>query len=486
MQPTVQRLAADGYPVRQVNIDQNSQLAAQYRVTGVPCFVMLQSGREVDRVVGATSYDRLVRMFKAAGVTAPQGQADHVRGQTPDRPGGLLRGIRQNLGTGRRERTGNDTSTFSPSPWEEPPAAQPAAHADSPENRLDPRQLALFATVRLKVEDPQGHSYGTGTIIDVHGDEALVLTCGHIFRDSNGKGSITVELCHPDASAPLVGHLIRYEAQQRDVGLVCICPNIGVQPVQVAPTDYRVTPGDPVFSIGCDHGGPPNLVSSTISAVNKYRGPPNFEVAGQPVSGRSGGGLFTNDGLLIGVCNAADPQDNEGIYAALGTVQSQLAEIGLQTIYDRADVPSALSQTDPPDIAAGPEPPRMPDRMPASSPGKLDTTFQNTAAPLTAPGAIAALATTPNAALATTPNAAQIIFIARSANGNTGHNEVMVLDQPSPELIDRLRSEYQRRSSHSEPATAHSHASFELPAEPSGSDKARAREAEIVRGQLSY
>ena len=44
------------------------------------------------------------------------------------------------------------------------------------------------------MEDANGHSYGTGTIIDARGGEALVLTCGHIFRDSDGKGPITIDL----------------------------------------------------------------------------------------------------------------------------------------------------------------------------------------------------------------------------------------------------------------------------------------------------
>ena len=40
---------------------------------------------------------------------------------------------------------------------------------------------------------------GTGTLIDSRGDEILILTCGHIFRDSKGKGPITVDLFAPDA-----------------------------------------------------------------------------------------------------------------------------------------------------------------------------------------------------------------------------------------------------------------------------------------------
>ena len=88
-------------------------------------------------------------------------------------------------------------------------------------------------------------------------------------------------------------------------------------------------------AIGCDHGAPPTVRRSNISAIDKYVGAPNIEVAGQPVDGRSGGGLFTAAGKLIGVCNAADPQDNEGLYAGLETVHWQLDQIGQARIYQR-------------------------------------------------------------------------------------------------------------------------------------------------------
>src|SRR5262249_26470158 len=63
---------------------------------------------------------------------------------------------------------------------------------------------------------------------------------------------------------------------------------------------------------------------------------PNYTAAGQPIDGRSGGGLFSADGLLIGICNAADPADNEGLYAGLASIHWQLDQIGQSEIYQRA------------------------------------------------------------------------------------------------------------------------------------------------------
>ena len=56
----------------------------------------------------------------------------------------------------------------------------------------------MAATARLRVEDGEGVSWGTGTVIDSRQGEALILTCGHIFRDSDGKGRVEVDLFGAD------------------------------------------------------------------------------------------------------------------------------------------------------------------------------------------------------------------------------------------------------------------------------------------------
>jgi hypothetical protein len=114
-----------------------------------------------------------------------------------------------------------------------------------------------------------------------------------------------------------------------------------------------------VVTVGCNGGADPTIHHSRVTAVDKYLGPPNVQVAGQPVQGRSGGGLFAIDGTLVGVCNAADPADNEGLFAALPAIHEQLDEAGLAFVY-RAVYPSgglALAGDAPPV-------PSMPAEMP--------------------------------------------------------------------------------------------------------------------------
>ena len=71
MQPIVRRLADEGYPIHEIDVDRDRQTAARFGVTGVPCFVMLRDGHEVDRVVGAASHSRLLQMFATAEHPAP-------------------------------------------------------------------------------------------------------------------------------------------------------------------------------------------------------------------------------------------------------------------------------------------------------------------------------------------------------------------------------------------------------------------------------
>jgi hypothetical protein len=215
----------------------------------------------------------------------------------------------------------------------------------------------LAASVRLRVEDPQGHSCGSGTIIDVGpGGEALVLTCGHLFRDSQGTGKIEVDVYGPAPAARLPGRLVAYDLE-RDIGLIAFRPQGPVMVARVAPPGYPIRAGDAVASTGCNNGDDPSVQHSRINAIDQFLDPAeqrgggaagrphapwNVEVAGQPVVGRSGGGLFSADGMLIGVCNAAEPVDQEGLFAALGSIHAALDQQRLASLYKQAIAPPAV------------------------------------------------------------------------------------------------------------------------------------------------
>ncbi len=222
-----------------------------------PLFCAGQPGREVQRVVGATSFEQLVQMFQQVGVWAgATGCRQHARAIARSFASAISAGSPTAQHSRRHESVGGRSVNG-------PGAAMPPSQTSTtslPDQQLTPAQrLALQATVRLRVSDDTGQSKGTGTIIDVHGDEALIVTCGHIFRESQGQGEILVDLFAPGSHGPLPGHLLLYECDQRDFGLVSIRLNVPVTPVKVATTTYHPRPGEPIFSVGCDHGADPTV-----------------------------------------------------------------------------------------------------------------------------------------------------------------------------------------------------------------------------------
>lgn len=403
VEPIVQRLAGEGYNVQAIDVRARPELARQFQVRAVPTFVVVNGGQVTAQLEGACTYDRLVQLAQSGGLTPRVVQNTDYRsaalpsaGATPPLPQ-------------------VDHASYTS------PASPPLAGTGS--DGLSPMQRALYASVRLKVEDASGFGYGTGTVIDRHDGEALVITCGHLFRESQGKGKITVDLFAPGAKGPVEGQLISYDLD-RDIALVSIRPGIDLPVVRVGGPEYGVKPHDPAFSVGCDKGADASIRETKITSINKYTNP-LICAAGAPIDGRSGGGLFSAEGVLIGVCNAADPKDDEGLYASLKVIHWQLDQIGHTQIYLRGNQPapqfvSAPEQTLPTNRLApeaGPVP-AMPDRMPGRS----------------AEGVELKVMPIPF----TEKNELEMIVIVRSKTMPNGPSEVMVIDNASPQLINMI------------------------------------------------
>ena len=338
MMPTMDQLAAQGNPVQRVNVTQYPDLARQFRVTSIPCFVMVVNGREAGRVVGATSLGRLQQL---CSLGRPASTPNTMVAAAPQQPAPQAATLPAQF-----TPPSGASIPVVPVSYAAPAARIPVSDADM-----------LAASVRLRVEDPQGHSCGSGTIIDASPNgEALVLTCGHLFRDSQGQGKVEVDVFGPAPAAHLVGRVVSFDLD-RDVALVAFRPQGPVTVARVAPRGYSIQPGDAVTSVGCDHGDDPTVLHSRINALDRFQDPVeqrlghkiqephspwNVEVAGQPIVGRSGGGLFSADGTVIGVCNAAEPVDSEGLFAALGTIHAALDQQRLTSLYQQPIAPPIL------------------------------------------------------------------------------------------------------------------------------------------------
>ncbi len=355
MRPIVQRLVADGLPVREVDITRQPGLAAQYGVTQVPTFIVVANGQPVEQTVGLTSYAQLRSMVRRhMPASSPRSSVMPI-GQSPGHTTTFA-----NTNTDlSRPQAGRVVSLEDPNPRRPRPQAIANPFGNAPDRQnASPQgspsslhQRLLAATVKISVNDPDGKSVGTGTIVDARSGEALVLTCGHLFRSSQGQGEITVTTFQPSASGAVpgpsyTGKLLDYDLE-RDLALLTIWPTSPVSAVPVADTSVqKLAPNVAVTSVGCNHGQNPTVIDSRVASIDRYQGPPNVEVQGAPVEGRSGGGLFNAQGQLVGVCYAADPQSNEGLYAGLPSIYAKLDMLQLSMVYQ----PSAGS----PQNAGGP------------------------------------------------------------------------------------------------------------------------------------
>jgi hypothetical protein len=185
-------------------------------------------------------------------------------------------------------------------------------------------QRSFEATVKLRVVDQTGTSYGTGTIIHSVGRDALVLTCGHLFRESRGQGRIVADVQILGNTSTVSGQVVSYDSGPHDIALLTIHTPSPVSPVPLAGISASFSTNEPVFTIGCDRGNAPTIRRSHYKRRGIYDGVEKHDVHGRPVDGRSGGGLFNAAGEIIGVCNAAACQTDEGIYSGLATIYHQI------------------------------------------------------------------------------------------------------------------------------------------------------------------
>ena len=207
---------------------------------------------------------------------------------------------------------------------------------------------------------------GSGTIIE--SDPAglsLVMTAAHVVRGAPASG-VTVEVFgasravirigRPIASYP--GTVVDADAQL-DVGLVRFQAERTLLSSSLPRPGETLTAGTILCSVGCSHGADPTARSErttgrpinlsglptskfaeTLLAAG-YRG---IECDRMPEQGRSGGGLFTATGHLVGVCDFADGESKSGLYAETESLRSILRRNGLVELADgRKPVPAVPS-----------------------------------------------------------------------------------------------------------------------------------------------
>ncbi len=446
MQPIVSELIARGVPVRQVDVQAEPQVAQRYHIRSTPTYVVVQKGREVTRLVGAQSAAKLYAALKQnpggelvptrSEIAAPPARTANIQDpQTRLAPlsapsNSLTPSANRSVRRGSEESSRGGGEHAQSEQWQSLASltSEDVGRTNQPQKRVaeampsaslaDAVERAQAATVRLRVHDGRGYGAGTGTIIDVHGEEALVLTCGHLFRDGDGKGKIEVDIFVGGQPRTVAGQLIDYDAGDRDIGLVAIHPGMSVKPVEVVRENDVMKVGQVAFSFGCDRGDPPSRRDTRITGVNKYNqniGGSNLEISGAPIDGRSGGGLFDERGRLIGVCNAADYKSDIGIYTGPGSIHWQLDRVQLARLY----------QADPNESLASNQM-RSNDRSATELPSSPQPSVNQFAGTATADSSPAEADDT------------EMIVILRDRNGNN-REQVLTLRQPDAHLVQQIR-----------------------------------------------
>ena len=389
MDTATQQALAEGWVVRRVNVQQEPHLAQRWRIHTTPTTLLIRGTREIDRILGPVDYMELSRRMVAASSpdklksgpdmkSSPATAALASNNRSIPSPVSEVALASQSVTAPRTNKPSEppkfvrnqaiepiNPPAIAPQPinhsgtasFQDPNAVQKAQHlvpvrpkGTSTNDNLTNGNLtngigsrgianAASATVRIRIDDPRFESVGTGTIIDSYQGEALVLTCGHLFRDLPPNARITVEM-FPGVNERALGREEKFEAQvidfqasELDIGLISFHPGREAARVPLIAQQENLREGEPVFSIGCDNGQSPSRRDSRITKLNRYMGAPNVEVAGAPVQGRSGGGLFNAKGELIGICYAADNELDEGLYSAPAVVYHQLSKLGLQRLY---------------------------------------------------------------------------------------------------------------------------------------------------------
>ncbi|MCC7475921.1 MAG: trypsin-like peptidase domain-containing protein [Pirellulales bacterium] len=486
MKPLIQTFIQKEYPIREIDTSRDTQTPRQFGVDRWPCFIMLVDGQEVDRHVGPIASADLQQMFEKAKDALVRKRRARLQSLDPAAP---VRGLAPppNLTNGfaaapapaslsapavlpsmaatpaaipvanTNEPRGianapADLAVNSPAIGMSPTSPMlPAATAAGPSASADFPSNLLASTVRIRVEDSQGRSFGTGTIIDARSGEALIVTCGHLFRESKGKGPMTIETFDVSGTMPRPlsqhqGQLISYDLE-RDIAFIGFRPTHRVGVAQVAPRRTKIDRGDRVATIGCSNGQDPTLLPQRVNCLDRYQGPPNIEVSGAPEEGRSGGGLFNLQGQLIGVCYAADYDGKEGLYAALESIQNELDRLKLTDVYARSAPAAATADT----VVRGQEP----QDVIAPMPGALLTSGAGTSVRVAEGGVITAAAALPASAPKLSPQeqaafgeimsraaTSEVVVIVRpKAPG--GESEVFTLDHATPEFVQALEARQQ-------------------------------------------
>lgn len=340
MRPAVEKLSQQGYPIKSIDVDRSPRLREKYGVDGIPTFIVVDaSGNEIDRTSGSQPAAQLARFYLNAKARVQPRANSRAHADSDDED----------------DAAGADDHAAQAEPADEDPNARP-------ENDPDARTEAPFTNpkpwetvVRIRVLAEGSVGFGSGTVIHSTEKESLILTCAHIFKLDGRRQApprqfprkIMIDLfdgkLHGQRPAQVhfvesvEGHAVDYDFTL-DVGLIRMRPGRRLPSARVVPAHWEPRQRMKMLTVGCSEGNDATAWHTLIlnpqmrglAGNSSYQA---IECMIAPKQGRSGGGLFTTDGYVAGVCNFAEPRGDHGLYATPRSIYSILDRNNMMALY---------------------------------------------------------------------------------------------------------------------------------------------------------
>jgi thiol-disulfide isomerase/thioredoxin len=333
MRPAIAQLEKAGFPVESVDGDRQKDLTRRYKVTAFPTFIVVDdAGQVLGRTEGYQPVESLATLYRDA-------QAK-VRSRAKGRP----------VAAAVSDRRDED---------EKPAEDEPEDARPRRKTFKNPMPWQTVVRIRMKLSN-HAEGVGSGTVVYSDARQALILTCAHIFKEDGRqtpkpaqyRTPIEVDLFDGQLGGPqknqvhhtetLRGEAIDYDLTN-DVGLIRIRPGRVLPASRVVPPYWEPQATMRMITVGCSEGREATAWDTIIirpKAGLKHGGTGDvfhmIECETAPKRGRSGGGLYTEDGFLAGVCDFADPQSNRGLYAVPKSIYHLLDRNDLVALYDPA------------------------------------------------------------------------------------------------------------------------------------------------------
>jgi thiol-disulfide isomerase/thioredoxin len=344
MRPAVAQLARKGYPVKSIDIDRAPELREKYGVEAVPTFIVIDAaGKELGRTSGSQPAAQLVRFYLDAKDKAqpPANSRAHAAGD-------------EDADEEDDQAAAEDAGSRRDDPAPVDPAARPEEE-DARDRTVFQNPKPWETVVRIRVMGQGSIGFGSGTVIYSTAKESLILTCAHIFKlegqrqapparfprkilvdlfDGKLHGERPAQVHYVDSAE---GQAVDYDFAL-DVGLIRIRPGRRLPAARIVPAHWEPKARMKVLTVGCSEGHDATAWHTIIvnpkmrglSGNNNYQA---IECMIAPKQGRSGGGLFTTDGYVAGVCNFAEPRGDHGLYATPRSIYSLLDRNDLAALY---------------------------------------------------------------------------------------------------------------------------------------------------------